>query len=129
MNAKMVSQLFKSFIRPILSYGCENAEYNLNQRRAIKRTEGNILKQLCEITQQCHSTDLFNALDIEPIDNFIDKQTLAFYNRLMLNDLTKEIVESNFDDGDHATFRKIGHIINDSGTSNERVTSVSESIS
>ncbi|RNA16057.1 hypothetical protein BpHYR1_026765 [Brachionus plicatilis] len=42
MHPNMKAHLYKTYVRPALTYGCENMNINASSLNDIKRTEGNI---------------------------------------------------------------------------------------
>jgi hypothetical protein len=51
-------KLFKVYIKPLLTYGCE-----LNEMSELKKCEGNAIKQKVGIAKKCHTTPFYGALD------------------------------------------------------------------
>ena len=52
----LIAQLYKTYIHPILFYGCENFFYAPNELSKISIVDGNILKCMIGVPIQCHST-------------------------------------------------------------------------
>lgn len=95
----LISQLFKTFIRPILLYGNEVLDFKRSEINDIKRTEGNIIKKLLNIPIRSRTTWLFNALNIEPIDMYLENQKLNFINRLIDNKFTCKLIKYDIKKG------------------------------
>ena len=53
IGPKLAAQLFKTFIRPVLTYGLENIKIEKRQMNNLKRSEGNIIKTLLGILTRC----------------------------------------------------------------------------
>jgi len=58
-------KLFKTYIKPLLSYGCDVLDLNENDLLDLKRCEGNALKDIIGITRKCHTSPIYAALGME----------------------------------------------------------------
>ena len=92
MHPNMKAHLYKTYVRPVLTYGCENMNINASSLNNIKRTEGNIVKGLLTIPRRCCTTSLFLSLNIMPTDYIIKNIKIDFFNRLIENELTKKMI-------------------------------------
>jgi hypothetical protein len=93
IHPKMKAQMFKTYIRPVLTSGCENMELNGTELLAFKKLEGNALKKLLRIPSRCHTTNLFDALNIEQTNRYLKRMKCKFMARIDSNTLTKQIAE------------------------------------
>ena len=64
-NPRQIVQLYKTYIRPILFFGCENFFYEKTELSKISTVDGNILKTMIGIPIQCHHTDLQLAFGMD----------------------------------------------------------------
>ena len=83
------AQLLKIYIRPVLAYGIENIELDKKNLLTLKRLEENNLKRMLQISNRCHSTELYEALNIEAATNYLTRSKLTFCLRLWNNEFTK----------------------------------------
>jgi hypothetical protein len=93
IHPKMKAQMFKTYVRPVLTSGIENMELNGNELLAFKKLEGNALKRLLKIPIRCHTTDLFDALNIEQTNRYLKRMKCKFMARINKNEYTKQIAE------------------------------------
>ena len=93
IHPKMKAQMFKTYIRPVLTSGCENMELSGTELLAFKKLEGNALKKLLRIPIRCHTTNLFDALNIEQTNRYMKRMKCKFMARIDSNNLTKQIAE------------------------------------
>ncbi len=115
----MKGQMFKTYIRPVLTSGTENMELNGREILEMKKLEGNALKQLLRIPTRCHTTDIVDALNIEQTNRYLNRMKLKFLIRLTKNDLTREIlnisIETNYENSfvsEIAKYLKLSHDYN-----------------
>lgn len=92
-NPFLIAQLYKTFIRPVLLYGNEVLDLKKGELNTLKRTENNIIKKLLNIPIRSRTTWLINALNIEPIDIYLENQKLNFIKRLTENKYTRSLVK------------------------------------
>ncbi len=64
-NPRQIAQLYKTYIRPILCFGCENFFYEKTELAKISTVDGNILKTMIDIPIQCHITNLQLAFGMD----------------------------------------------------------------
>jgi len=93
IHPKMKAQLFKSYIRPVLTYGAENMELNGLEILEFKKLVGNSIKRLLKLPTRCHTTDLVDALNIEQTNRYLQRMKLKFLIRLSKNELTLKILK------------------------------------
>jgi hypothetical protein len=89
----MKAHLFKTYIRPILTYGIENMELNGNEILEFKKLESNAIKRLLRIPIRCKTTDLVDSLNIEQTNRYLMRMKLKFVLRLNKNDYTRSVLE------------------------------------
>jgi len=94
IHPKTKAKLFRTYIRPILTYGTENMALDRQEINQIKRMEGNCLKRMLKIPTRCRTTDLFDSLRIEQSADYLLRMKLKFLLRLDSNDLIRPICES-----------------------------------
>lgn len=94
IHPKMKAQLFKTYIRPVMTYGTENMALNPKEILEFKKIEGNCLKRLIRIPTRCHTTDLFTGLNVEQTNNYLIRMKLKFLIRLDQNEFTNKVMRS-----------------------------------
>jgi hypothetical protein len=94
IHPRMKAQLFRTYIRPILTYGTENMQLDQRELLQFKRIEGNCLKRILRIPTRCRTTDLFDALKIEQTNDYLIRMKLKFILRLDTNELTKSMLNT-----------------------------------
>ena len=62
----------------------------------LKRSEGNIIKRMLGISTRCHTSDLYQSLNITLFETVYDKIRLSFWSRLIKNNLTNYIIDELF---------------------------------
>jgi hypothetical protein len=93
IHPKMKAHMFKTYIRSVLTSGTENMELNGNELPSFKKLEGNALKKLLRIPTRCHTTDLFDALNIEQTIRYLKRMKCKFMARINKNEYTKQTAE------------------------------------
>jgi len=88
-------KLFKIYIKPLLTYGCELLDLDLNELGELKKCEGNAIKQIIGIAKRCHTSPLNGALDIESTANSIMIQQMKFIKRIQSNEYLKEFLDES----------------------------------
>ena len=91
-NPRQIVQLYKTYIRPILFFGCENFFYEKTELSKISTVDGNILKTMIGIPIQCHHTDLQLAFGMDSAEQYIAYSRAKFIKRLNDNAYTREIM-------------------------------------
>ena len=91
INPFTTAQLFKTYIRPVLTYGLENISLQTNEKNYLSTYECNHLKKALKLPTRLHSTDLLNALGIDSLENRIKIIQSSAFSRLLDNDYTFEV--------------------------------------
>jgi hypothetical protein len=113
LHPKVKAQLFKSYIRPVITFGCENMSLTDIDINIFKRLEGNSIKRMLKIPTRCHSTDLMDALDIEPTKSFCLRMKIKFVIRLASNSFTYHMLDKMVLNKDQSSFTsEIAHHLN-----------------
>ena len=92
MNPLTKSFIYKTYVRPVLLYGCENFIWTKTDVNSIRRIEGNIVKRFLNVPTRCRTTDLFESLNIEQTKDALLECRLSFYTRIVDNELTKQLL-------------------------------------
>jgi hypothetical protein len=88
------SLIFKSFIRPIIQYGCDSLCLTSNDIINLNRLEANVIKDSFNLFRRIKTTQLFNALRIQtPKDNLV-KSKLSLFLRLIDNEFTLDVINN-----------------------------------
>ena len=96
MDPKLLGNMFKTYVRPILMYGCETLDLNKSEIEKISKCEGNALKRMLGLKKRCYTRHLFNAVQIGTTDRYIKMIKIKFFLRLNQNAYTKRILEEWF---------------------------------
>ncbi|RNA04086.1 RNA-directed DNA polymerase from mobile element jockey-like, partial [Brachionus plicatilis] len=83
LKTKIKVQLYKTYCRPILSYGCEALKINQIDQRKLKTIEGTIIKRIMGLGKRAKTTKLLHALEMETTEIMLLKGKLNFVKRLM----------------------------------------------
>jgi len=86
------SQMYKTFIMPVLTYGMELMILNKKELNQIRITESNMVKNMINVRSSCRTKPIMNALQIENLNSRLMKMKLSLYVRLNENDYTKTII-------------------------------------
>ncbi len=112
----MKSQMFKTYIRPVLTSGSENMSLTGHEILEFKKLEGIAIKNLLRIPSRCHTTNLVDALNIEQTNRYLHRMKLKFLIRLSEHELTRKIlefsIETNFEGSftsEIAKYLRLGH--------------------
>ncbi|RNA12751.1 hypothetical protein BpHYR1_032140 [Brachionus plicatilis] len=92
LKMEIKSQLYKTYCRPILTYGCEATKINRTLLRKIKSTESTIIKKSLGLSKRSKTTNLLHALNIAPTEDTLKLRKLAFAKRLENNVFTRKLV-------------------------------------
>ena len=92
-DPKLIVQLYRTYIRPILFYGNENFDFNKTERSKLISIDGNILKNMLGIPIQCHTSNLQIAFGMDTGDQYLNNCKAKFIKRLMENDMTNGILK------------------------------------
>jgi hypothetical protein len=84
-------KLFKTYIKPLLSYGCDVLDLNdENDLLDLKRCEVNALKDIIGITRKCHTSPIYAALGMETTVESVRKYQIKFLKRAQDNNYLHE---------------------------------------
>ncbi|RNA40969.1 RNA-directed DNA polymerase from mobile element jockey-like [Brachionus plicatilis] len=92
MHPYVKSQLYKSYVRPVLLYGIENHVLTKTFTNEIKRFEGNMVKRMMSIPTRCRTTSLFLALNVSLPEFNLIKLKSDFYIRVIENKYTRDLM-------------------------------------
>ncbi len=76
------SDMYKTFVMPILTYGLDLLTINKKEHNQLRITESNMIKNLLNVRSSCRSKPIMAALKIEPIDIRLTKMKLSLTKRL-----------------------------------------------
>jgi len=93
IHALTKSQLYKSFIMPILTYGIELVTLSKKEFNQMRITESNIIKNLLNVRSSCRTKPIMDALRIETLARRITKMKLSLFVRLSENEYTKLVID------------------------------------
>ena len=82
-DPKLIVQLYRTYVRPILLYGNENFEYNITEKSKICTIDGNIVKSMLGMPIQSHTTDLVMAFGMDTCEQYLDNCKAKFIKRLL----------------------------------------------
>ncbi|CAF0919426.1 unnamed protein product [Brachionus calyciflorus] len=94
LKLKTKIQFYKTYCRPVLTYGCEALKMNNIHLRKMKTTEGTIIKRILRLNKKARTTKLMHALDVEPTETMLLKRKLAFIKRTSVNPFTGKLVDN-----------------------------------
>lgn len=86
------SQMYKTFIMPVLTYGMELLKLTKKELNQIRITESNMIKNMINVRSSCRTKPIMNTLQIESLNRRLTKMKLALYTRLNENSYTKSII-------------------------------------
>jgi len=92
-DPKLVVQLYRTYIRPVLLYGNENFEFNTTEKSKLCAIDGNIVKSMLGMPIQCHTTDLVIAFGMDTCEQYLNNCKAKFIHRLTCNETTKSILQ------------------------------------
>ncbi len=93
MHPYLKSQMFKSFVMSIITYGTELMELTKKEFNQIRITEGNILKKFLNLRTSYRTKPLLNVFKIEHLVRRLSKAKLSLYVRLCDNTYTKTLLD------------------------------------
>ena len=78
------AHLYKSIglYQPVLTYGMECMSYSKDQFRRMESTQGRLIKQCLCLSKSSHNTAMLKALNIEKVQNIVDRNVLNWYHRI-----------------------------------------------
>ena len=92
MDASTKTHLYKTYVRPVLTYGLDAAPIT-TQIDKLLRYENIMVKKLFKINKKSHTKKLLAALGIEKLEDFILKIKLNLYVNLLNNEYTRQIAQ------------------------------------
>ena len=82
INANLKANMYKTYIRPTVLYGCENMILNGGEMKDYAKIESNIVKRMLGIQKRCRTKSLFRAINVESTRDQVIKLKFSFYQRL-----------------------------------------------
>ncbi|KAK2143759.1 hypothetical protein NP493_4432g00002 [Ridgeia piscesae] len=73
--------LYKCICQPTLTYGLECMSSTAIQMRRLESVQGRLIKQSLGLSKLSHNTALLKALNIEKIEDIVNRNVLSLYNR------------------------------------------------
>jgi exonuclease III len=92
VSVKVKAQLYKSYIRPVLTYGLEAMILGTTQLDKIQKKEENIIKKALGLSTRLHSSELMICLGINRMDLKLDSMLPSFFYRLLQNQYTNDFI-------------------------------------
>ena len=74
--------LYKCICQQTLTYGLECMSSTAIQMRQLESVQGSLIKQSLGLSKLSHNTALLKALNIEKIDDIVNRNVLSLYNRI-----------------------------------------------
>ena len=74
--------LYKCICQPTLTYGLECMGSTAIQMRRLESAQGKLIKQSLGLSKLSHNTALLKTLNIEKIDDIVNRNVLSLYNRI-----------------------------------------------
>lgn len=87
--------MYKTYIRPKLTYGIDNFTLNQTQIRKLQSTDGSMLKRLLNISKYCYNTELMIALGMLPMGDLYKKMRLSLFIRLCQNEIMYNLLQDS----------------------------------
>jgi hypothetical protein len=85
-DPRLKCQLFDALVYPILSYGCEIWSPNPSHGEVLERWHRQFMRQVLGLPSHSYSSMLYGELGRMPLRHRWHKQTLRFWNRLLVAD-------------------------------------------
>ena len=82
LNSDVKAFLWNSICCPILVYGMESIMISQSDIKALKTTQGNIIKRIMGINKRSHHSKLLMALKIPVVEDVITKNSLCLYKNI-----------------------------------------------
>ena len=92
----VIGQLYKTYVRPSLTYGLENISLLTNELDRICTFESNSIKVALGLPIRIHSKDLLGALGIDHFTNRLKLLQTSLFSRLLDDEFTKEFIKEIF---------------------------------
>ncbi len=93
LGQEVKATMLQAYVRPRLTYTCEALFLKNDELEKIIRTEGNILKKALNLSKSSYSTELYCALQLMPLREFIIKRKLSFAKQLVENPFTLQLIK------------------------------------
>ncbi|KAK2173955.1 hypothetical protein NP493_841g00000 [Ridgeia piscesae] len=74
--------LYKCICQPTLKFGLECISSNAIQMRRLESVQDRLIKQSLGLSKLSHNTALLKALNIEKIEDIVNRNVLSLYNRI-----------------------------------------------
>ena len=74
--------LYKCICQPTLTYDLECMGSTAIQMRRLDSAQGKLIKQSLGLSKLSHNTALLTALNIEKIEDIVNRNVLSLYNRI-----------------------------------------------
>jgi len=107
LSVKTKIHMYKTYLRPLLTYGLECLTLTKTQIDDLKLAESNLVKKVIGISKYCHHSDLMPALGLDNIETVIKDLTLGFNKRLCDNPFTKELLDHRYHEINGININKI----------------------
>ena len=78
----VLAYLYKRICQPTLTYGLECMSSTAIQMRRLESVQGRLIKQSLGLSKLPHNTALLKALNIEKIEDIVNRNVLSLYNRI-----------------------------------------------
>ncbi len=87
-------QLYKSFIRPVLTYGLETMILGTKEMSDLQKKEEKIIKVALGLSTRLSSTELMLSLGLNRLELRLDSLIPSFFGRLLENEYTRGFIEN-----------------------------------
>ncbi|KAK2180282.1 hypothetical protein NP493_448g02013 [Ridgeia piscesae] len=74
--------LYICICKPTLTYGLECMSSTAIQMRRLESVQGRLIKQSLGLSKLSHNTAFLKALNIEKIEDIVNRNVLSLYNRI-----------------------------------------------
>jgi len=92
LSPRVKTQLYKSYIRPVLTYGLETLVLGSTQLDKLHTHECNIIKSALNLSTRLESSELMTSLGIERINEKVDMMVPSFFYRLLNHEYTRTFI-------------------------------------
>jgi hypothetical protein len=86
-------QLYKAYVRPVLTYGLESLLLGSGEADKLQTKEENIIKTALGLSTRLRSSELMLALKLNRIDSRLDSMLPGYFLRLLNNEYTNDYIE------------------------------------
>ena len=100
-NPFIIAQLYKTYIRPLLTYGLENLSLFENELDRLDTFECNTIKTALGLPTRIHSKNLLAALGIDSLANRLKPLQTSLFARLLDDDFTMAFIKEIHSTFDH----------------------------